>query len=364
MQPLDNNTIRELIAKSIYGQPSEEEARQLYDWVQASDENRDLYVKIRDIDTYANMIACIDTQQDARPKSRSILKWGAMAAAVALLIVSSWLLYEQRSDQESTKSATASSSDVLLKSEHETWNLSQKLSNPSAADQSALSNIIRPQNGAAPEAVQFYTIVVPHGKTFEMTFNDGSHVALNAGSELKFPSTFTGGERNVTLQGEALFQVAPDPEKPFFVKTPQGKVKVLGTRFNVKSYPEAPNETISLLEGSIAISNSRSQQILKPGEQASLSATKITDSQPFNPDEVLAWKEGIFLFDNVPLEEVLHHVERWHNVHFELSDERIKNLPVYIKVRKERSINDLLKALETTNKIKFKQSGATIYVTP
>lgn len=361
MQSLDTNTIKKLIAKSANGQLSEEEAQVLFGWIQSSEENKQLYVKIRDIDTYTNIAAY--TEDKSIKKTGKLFKWGGIAATL-ILTASFWLIWEFKSPLLTSKEGIEYSNDVLLISEKGTYNLSEKLSNPSTVNQTTLVKLLNLRKDAEQAVLQDYTIIVPKGKTFQMTFDDGSHVILNAGSELKFPSVFSANERIVSLKGEALFQISKNKNKPFFVKTAQGEVKVLGTQFNIKSYPELPYETISLLEGRIEVSNTHDKQILRPGEQANLATSKITIDPNFDQEEVLAWKEGLFLFDNQPLEEVLKHVERWYNVQFKFSEEYIKNLPIYIKIRKERSINDLLKALETTNKIKFKKTEEVIYVTP
>lgn len=365
MEQSDIDIIKKLIEKPAGWQFSEEEARLLYNWIQSSEENKELYIKIRDIDTYMNIVTYIESQQEIPRNTGKLLKWIAIAATFILLVTSSWMAWEFKDILFTSKKVFESSNDVLLISGEKTYNLSKKLPGSVAVNQAALSKLLDLQNDVERAAIQEYTIIVPKGKLFEITFTDGSYVMLNAGSELKFPSGFSDNERVVSLAGEALFRIAKDEKKPFFVRTGQGKVEVLGTQFNIKSYPDLPYEVISLLEGRVEVSNDYDKQVLNPGEQATLKTSKITVDLGFDQEEILAWKEGVFMFNNKPLEEVLRHVERWYNVQFKYSEEDIKALGIYIKIRKDRPVDDLFKALETTNKIRFeKTEGTTIYVTP
>lgn len=152
--------------------------------------------------------------------------------------------------------------------------------------------------------IAFNTLTNPRGsKVIDIALSDGSHVWLNAASSIKYPVAFNGKNRTVEVNGEAYFEVTHNAAMPFMVKVNGETIEDLGTKFNVNSY-DAANRT-TLLEGSVKINTT----ILKPGEQ--YEAGKITEA---DLETVMAWKNGLFHFDQADIETVMKEVARWYDV--------------------------------------------------
>ena len=186
----------------------------------------------------------------------------------------------------------------------------------SKTDQGEVIYYLEPASGISPG---YNKIAVPPSGDYSIVLSDGTRVHLNAASTLRFPVAFTGDTREVSLTGEAYFEVKKNPSRPFHVKTGGFTVEVFGTRFNVKSYPEDGSSAATLVEGKVRIQkqvNGRSAGFfLKPGQQAALNAAgKLRLNSSPNLDEVLAWQSDNFKFANRPVLSFLHDVARWYDV--------------------------------------------------
>jgi ferric-dicitrate binding protein FerR (iron transport regulator) len=172
----------------------------------------------------------------------------------------------------------------------------------------------RPAQGGT-SAVVYNTLTTPRGGQYRLLLPDGSQVWLNAASSISYPTAFTGGERSVTITGEAYFEIASNASMPFRVNViaPKGQkeIRVLGTHFNVKAYDDEPTVTTTLLEGSVQLAGT----ILKPGEQGQWreDGTMHVDSHA-NIEEAVAWKNGLFHFEGADLAEVMRQLSRWYDV--------------------------------------------------
>lgn len=233
-------------------------------------------------------------------------------------------------------------------------------------------------------AIAYNKLSTPRGGQFMLTLPDNSKVWLNAASSIKYPTVFAGNERRVEITGEAYFEVAaaaspqsPSGEggvvkTPFIVKiiTPSGdggEVQVLGTHFNINAYNDEGSIKTTLLEGKVKVSGSLSmagnQQpvTLKPGEQALITSNhklEITDDVDLN--QVMAWKNGLFQFDDVTIQTVLNQVARWYDVEVvyerDVSKDRFKG-----KIYRNTDIAKLLNILELSG-AHFKIEGKRVIV--
>lgn len=165
----------------------------------------------------------------------------------------------------------------------------------------------------------YNTITTPKGRQFEITLSDGSKVWLNASSSIKFPTIFYGNKRSVTVTGEVYFEVSHDSNKPFYVNTEKVDVQVLGTSFNINTYPDEASVNTTLLEGSLKVISKKMQQpgtlILTPGQQSRVNQTgdnKLVKNA--NTEQVMAWKNGAFRFQDKSLEEVMRELSRWYDI--------------------------------------------------
>ena len=213
----------------------------------------------------------------------------------------------------------------------------------------------------------FNTITTPRGGTYQVVLSDGTKAWLNAASSIKFPVAFNGNSREVVISGEALFQVAHS-SKPFRVICNGQIVEDLGTVFDVNSYDDEPGIKTTLLEGSVRviISNTlnnlkKTSLVLKPGQQAILANNNFKIQNP-NADEVIAWKNGKFFFDNEQLVSIMRQASRWYDVEIVYEDEKLKKYKFSGVTTRFADISQLLTTLEMTNKVKFKVQGKQITV--
>jgi len=161
-------------------------------------------------------------------------------------------------------------------------------------------------------------LTTPKGGTYQITLADGTKVWLNSASTLRYPSRFDGDERIVEMEGEAYFEVAPFSSKsprPFLVKTENQTLKVLGTHFNVSAYADEEETKTTLVEGAVQIVNLKTKRMntLKPGEQSIVRSTQ-TEIYNVNPETAVAWKSGIFHFEDTPFEQMMRQIARWYDI--------------------------------------------------
>ncbi|QEM09607.1 FecR family protein [Mucilaginibacter rubeus] len=169
--------------------------------------------------------------------------------------------------------------------------------------------------GINADAPVINTISTPRGGQYQLILPDGSKVCLNSESSLTFPTKFTGKTREVTITGEAYFEVSKNPNMPFRVKSDNTTVEVLGTHFNVMAYNDEAEMKTTLLEGSVKISNGTATGILKPGQQAVLNkAGKLKVLNDVDVDDEIAWKDGIFQFRDAGIDAIMRQAARWYDV--------------------------------------------------
>ena len=213
-------------------------------------------------------------------------------------------------------------------------------------------------------AVTYNTIETPRGGQYQLTLADGTAVWLNAGSSLKYPTTFTGKERKVELTGEAYFQVAKNKEQSFSVSLNGMKVEVLGTHFNVMAYHDENTIETTLLEGLVKLTKDGSSTMLKPNQQGVLNnGASNFRVHAVNAENVIAWKNGYFKFDNENIETIMRKVARWYDVDISYKG-NLKSQNFGGTVPRFKDISQLLTTLELTGTVHFKIDGRRITVMP
>ena len=165
-------------------------------------------------------------------------------------------------------------------------------------------------------------VEAPSGSQTRLHLPDGTTVLLNSDSRITYAQDFGVNSREVTLQGEGYFEVAHNQKIPFYVKTEDVQVRVLGTKFNFRDYPEDGEVVVSLIEGKVALKNKIRQEadlVLMPDEQMVLDKKeKVMKKESMNAQAVLQWAEGCLSFDETPLLEVAKILERSYDVEIEL----------------------------------------------
>lgn len=227
----------------------------------------------------------------------------------------------------------------------------------------------RQGEGNLREALADIEVVAPMGSQAQMRLPDGTLVTLNAGSRMTYAQDFGVDNREVSLQGEGYFEVAHNEEIPFYVRSENLQVKVLGTKFNFRDYPEDRQVVVSLLEGKVALHNQIRQEAdrcLMPDERVVLDKSdgvmKIESTKRIESDT--DWKKGRLSFDEVLLPEVIQTLERSYNVRITLKTDSLATYRFYgIFNRTEQSIKEVLEALAATGKIHYtlKDSHVVLY---
>jgi transmembrane sensor len=207
----------------------------------------------------------------------------------------------------------------------------------------------------------YNTITTPRGGQYQVTLADGTKVWLNAESSLRFPTAFTGKDREVELTGEAYFEVKADKDKPFLVQAGQTETRVLGTNFNIMAYSDEGAVKTTLLEGAVSMGLGTKSALLQPGEQGQYDDGKnIIATRAVNTRAVVAWKDGYYFFDRTPVKSVMRQIARWYDVTIVYKgaapeDEIVGKLPRTADVREVLHIMELIG-------IHFKIEGKTIIV--
>lgn len=229
------------------------------------------------------------------------------------------------------------------------------------------------------------------GTRSNVVLPDGTTVTLNAGSELTYPTDFMKGNREVKLSGEGYFQVAKNAGRPFIIHTAMVDVKVLGTEFNLRAYPNESKTETALISGLVEVTIHRQKDpkiLLKPGEKvevdnqlaivtgalqkahpaASANARKpdirvsplVTDPVDHQVQET-AWLEYKLVFRNETFERLSAQIERAYNVKIVFQDEQIKNASFSGKV-KDESVTELLNILQATKHFNYKTVSGQIII--
>jgi transmembrane sensor len=209
--------------------------------------------------------------------------------------------------------------------------------------------LVYSDHGAAPgnSLTAYNTIATPRAGEYQLVLSDGTRVWLNSQTTLRYPLKFTGREREVELVGEAYFEVVYNKAMPFRVIAGEQTITDLGTHFNIKAYEDDKTIATTLLEGSVNVSDKLSGQnkLLIPGEQASVIKDKgtitVTNARL---DEVTAWKNGYFIFDNEGVSSVMKMISRWYDV--DVTYHLTKNTHFGGTFSRSSNLNDLLKSLE------------------
>ena len=215
---------------------------------------------------------------------------------------------------------------------------------------------------AGSEGEMLYnTMSTPKGRQFQLRLSDGTQVWLNAASSISYPTVFKGQVRQVEVKGEAYFEVAKNTDMPFRVNVNDKEVvEVLGTHFNVNAYDNENSINTTLLEGAVRVVSRgvKGDVVLKPGQQARVLAGMIdgtgvgvmdgTEIKVIsNPDieKVMAWKNGMFSFENARLDEVMRQLERWYDIEV-VYEKGVPDIELMGKMTRDVSLKGLMVFLE------------------
>lgn len=296
---------QELLYKYFRGTASIEEEKQILDWVEASEENREAFLKERMLFD----IALFSGKQDIKKKTihmMPMLRWTTRIAAAVIVAVAGYFM----------------TIDYLYNKNS-----------------------------------QLQTITVPAGQRAQITLADGTRVWLNSKSTLTYASNFGRNERNVDLDGEAYFEVAKNKSIPFYVNTEMHNVRVVGTCFNVCAYKNSKEFETTLVEGIVDIYTPADNQVVTRLQKNEFFANydgrcKKTILPSY---EYLRWKEGLYCFDDVPFSGILDKLEKYYNVKITVTSPRLlTHEGLTGKFREQDGIEHILRAISKEHPFKFR----------
>lgn len=214
------------------------------------------------------------------------------------------------------------------------------------------------------DVVMFNTVTTPRGGQYLVILADGSKVKLNSSSSITFPVVFTGTSRSVTITGEAFFEIADNPKMPFKVKAYDMEVEARGTRFNINTYLDEPVMKTTLLNGTLRLSKNSANHVLQPSQQGlfdregNFSIEKNADT-----DEVTAWNQGMFQFNNSDVQAIMRQLSRWYDVDIVYEPGSPVAQPVFGEIKRDVPLSDVLKLLEKSD-VRCRIDGRKLVVMP
>lgn len=327
-------------------------------------------------------LKAIDTEADWKKleekitvtKVRKIHFWRYAAAAVVLIGVGIGVFYKtplfKNADNtvEIQQEIVAGSDKAILSLDNgEQIELAEETVYTSD-DASLQNNKLAYSKGKTSETLRYNYLTIPRGGKFFVELSDGTKVWLNSETQLKFPVQFIAGRsREVELvYGEAYFEVSHSTDHggdSFVVKQKEQQIEVLGTAFNISAYKNESTIYTTLVNGSVALSKAAAKEILKPGQQAKNTInTSRFDIYEADVAGATAWKDGLFMFNDETLEDMMIQLARWYDVEVAFENEDKKQYTFSGTLQREDHIAKLLNNLEKTGEVQFEINNKRIMI--
>lgn len=382
---MDFEEISELIGKYMLGTAAPREQARLDEWLKEDEANRRLFEKITDPAYAREKIAQWQSiqlpdipEETKKPKketgrNRQLLWKLSAAAAFVILLVSGGILLnraEQRYQSLKTR----------FEKEHYLAAIKPGETKATLTTQSGQTVVLGGDEGSNSRAIEaarvkqlqedsrkkkaeadrkaLNNLEIPRGGEFHITLEDGTEVWLNAESTLRYPDHFDGSIREVALTGEAYFKVAKDRQgRPFHVRTAGQLVRVYGTEFNIFSYEEDQFVYTTLVNGCISLTRDNSQDselILTPGHQAVFGkADGATKVKPVATDVVTSWRNGMFVFEDQTLDQIMRQLSRWYNFTYSFTSQEAAGTLFMGRMARSSKFGEVLEILEQSGHLKF-----------
>ena len=383
-----SDRIVRLLQLYLLGDITEEERQDLEDWCEEAPRNRKLFEQICQEDLFSKERYVYEKIHDTKAfsvfekrvrkvSSRSIGNWWKYAAVLLfpILVVGSWKLMHETEQVSIVASSVApiqpgcsqavlvldDGRKVFLKEEEEGV-ISEDKEITVTGEKDRL--VYTSSEGKNVDEIRFNELEVPRGGEYKVRLADGTLVYLNSATRMKYPVKFDEKERKVYLSGEAYFEVAKDPERPFFVEMEGVEVRVYGTSFNVNTHQEGNIQTV-LVKGSIGVKvlSSGMESMIRPGQMAEFKQgnTKV-DVKDVNVAVYTDWKDGIFRFENQRLEDILTVLSNWYDVDVFYQTASVKELHFSGYMERYKDVSVILEAITLSTGVTFSIQGKTIVV--
>ncbi len=388
---MDREIVR-IISKSLLGEIAPREQDILDRWVDASPENRETYLRLKDTKSIVGQYGRYEFfEHNRKPLDFAALngrrnrprrvRWIAAcaAAAVLALVVGIWQFSGRNDGHGSSKAYSSEFSDMLggnnsaililsdgrvIKVEDETGKLNDGHRTISNTGGRLIYNETEPplidKNVAAPF---YHTLRIPRGSVYHLVLADSTEVTLNSDSEIRYPVVFSGSERTIHLKGEAYFKVAKNAEKPFVVNCPHQTVRVLGTEFNIHAYPADAKAFTTLVEGSVEVASGDHRVVITPGV-VSVADGRTIQTMATDISFNTSWIENRFAFDNESFTDILAKFERWYNVKFDVSGVTSLDNEFFTGyIPRFKHVESLFEVLESSMNLNFRKEGDVVVIT-
>jgi ferric-dicitrate binding protein FerR (iron transport regulator) len=371
----DEKRLSELEAKWLNGTITEAEAKEYASWY---NEGQDLPVRIPEEIAGSEeahrqrMLDSINTRR-SRPLPATIRLFRAAAVAATLILLIAGLYYYRNTrqtrdivqapaPQQPHDIAPGRTRATLTLSNGQTIALDPSsngiLGHDSGVNISNTDSVLTYKGNSDSRSLAFNTLSTAKGEQYSVTLSDGTKVWLNAASILRFPIQFTGEDRRVEVTGEAYFEVARDASKPFFISSGDMHVQVLGTSFNINAYANEPIVRTTLLEGAVRINH---RVDLSPHQQSRIEkGGDIKVLKDIDVDEVVAWKNGAFSFNNADITTVMRQLERWYDIEVVYEGDKPADV-FYGGISRSSTLMEVLKILQAS-KVRFRLEGKRLIV--
>jgi ferric-dicitrate binding protein FerR (iron transport regulator) len=371
----DEKRLSELEAKWLNGTITEAEAKEYASWY---NEGQDLPVRIPEEIAGSEeahrqrMLDSINTRR-SRPLPATIRLFRAAAVAATLILLIAGLYYYRNTrqtrdivqapaPQQPHDIAPGRTRATLTLSNGQTIALDPSsngiLGHDSGVYISNTDSVLTYKGNSDSRSLAFNTLSTAKGEQYSVTLSDGTKVWLNAASILRFPIQFTGEDRRVEVTGEAYFEVARDASKPFFISSGDMHVQVLGTSFNINAYANEPIVRTTLLEGAVRINH---RVDLSPHQQSRIEkGGDIKVLKDIDVDEVVAWKNGAFSFNNADITTVMRQLERWYDIEVVYEGDKPADV-FYGGISRSSTLMEVLKILQAS-KVRFRLEGKRLIV--
>lgn len=368
------------------GCAGEEERELLLRWLDESDANRQTYKRIvrgeamrehwkaedRAAETvdYDCLSKHIARQLLRRRHRRMASVWSSVAAVVCLGIgISLWWMTQENEAQEPIVVAInkVDAKVKLVLSSGEEIDLTTRKGRTLEIEEGTAENregrLVYDAGEKKGEKEIFNTVLTTVGGEYALQLSDGTKVWLNAVSELEFPVRFLGDERVVRLSGEAYFEVARDEAHPFVVEVGGVRTRVLGTSFNIQAYGNEQAVHTALLNGKVQVEAAGKIVLLEPGTEAvwEKGTSEIT-KRKVNVADVIAWRDGEFVFAEEDIEVMMRMLARWYEIEFVFDGGRQEKHTFSGRMSKYNSLSEVLEMITFAGGPAFRQEGKVIHV--
>ncbi len=359
---------KNLLLKELDSSITEEEKEELREWIESHPTYRGLYEGLREVSFLKSVILSEDDELmkqgwnrlKFRIYGRRRIHWLLRIAAVFLLLFTGGILIYRNISGPKKIGETegmariywADGGITVLKGKSAFGNIGN-----GNEDTLVISRVL-------PESLSqsYNRVVIPEGMTRSVRLNDGTLICLNAGSEIEIPVDYSDSNRYVNMKGEAYFDVSHVEGRNFTVCLNDVKIRVLGTKFNVRAYSDE-KIAATLTEGRLEVHSFKEQVVLKAGMQAVLENDGSFSVEIVDTGIYTAWMSGRFVYDNALVEYILGDVGRWYGVNFIVDASELSDMRITMDIPRYGDYGEFIRTIEKIGKMKFRKIKDEIHVT-